>query len=66
MTIPTNSLIIFIFSGLVFLLLGGFLGGEVARKRQHKVEIKEILQWLTAILGAGVGFSLAGIITSFK
>ncbi|AEE48473.1 hypothetical protein [Haliscomenobacter hydrossis] len=44
MTIPTNSLTTFISSGLVFLLLGGFFGGEIVRKRQHKAEIKEILQ----------------------
>lgn len=36
----------------------------VIAKECNKGKVKK--QWLTAILGAGVGFSLAGIITSFK
>ncbi|WP_421795229.1 hypothetical protein [Haliscomenobacter sp.] len=43
MTLPSNSPLLTIISfGLGLLLLGGFLGGELAKKRQDKVEIKEI------------------------
>lgn len=40
MTLPTSSPLLTLLSfGLSILLLGGFWGGEIARKRQDKVEI---------------------------
>ena len=43
MTIPSNSPLLTLISfGLGLLLLGGFVGGELAKKRQDKAEIKEI------------------------
>ncbi|MDX2070802.1 MAG: hypothetical protein SFV55_20400 [Haliscomenobacter sp.] len=43
MSLPPNSPLLTIISfGLGLLLLGGFLGGELAKKRQDKAEIKEI------------------------
>lgn len=43
MTLPTNSPLLTLLSiGLSMLLLGGFLGGEIAKKRQDKAELKEI------------------------
>ena len=43
MSLPINSpLLTAISIGLSMLLLGGFLGGELAKKRLDKAEIKEI------------------------
>lgn len=50
MSIPINSPLTLISFGLISLLLGGVLGGEVASRRQAKAEIKEIQQKQNEIL----------------
>lgn len=51
MSIPINSTLTFISFGLITLLFGGFVGGEIATRRQTKAEIKEIQQKQNEILG---------------